>query len=164
MRINFRLYEGNVEDLPPGYQEVIYHIIFDVKMGKIFCCKHRMISGYHKTTTPYTLNYLSVVYQYSVQISLTTSALNDLKVLVCDINNVHLTAKVWGEIWNMAGPEFSTKKRKLMLDVRALYGLKLSGEAFRAILSEPVHYLGYRPSIDEPDFCMRLSVKPGRFI
>ena len=33
MRISFGLYEGNVEDLPPRYQEVGCHVIFDVKMG-----------------------------------------------------------------------------------------------------------------------------------
>ena len=33
VRIDFKLYEGNVEYLPTGYQEVSFHIIFDVKMG-----------------------------------------------------------------------------------------------------------------------------------
>ena len=33
VRIDFELYECNVENLPPGYQEVSCHIIFDVNMG-----------------------------------------------------------------------------------------------------------------------------------
>ena len=36
VRIDFELYEGNVEDLPTGYQEVSCHIIFDVNMGENF--------------------------------------------------------------------------------------------------------------------------------
>ena len=32
VRIDFELYEDNVEDIPPGYQEVIFHLIFDVKI------------------------------------------------------------------------------------------------------------------------------------
>ena len=33
VRISFELYEGNMEDLPTGYQEVSCHIVFDVNMG-----------------------------------------------------------------------------------------------------------------------------------
>ena len=33
VRIAFELYEGNVEDLTPGYQELSCHIIFNVNMG-----------------------------------------------------------------------------------------------------------------------------------
>ena len=38
-RIAFELYEGNVEDLPPRYQEVSCHIIFDINMGDNLHCK-----------------------------------------------------------------------------------------------------------------------------
>ena len=34
--IYFELYEGNVEDFPPRYQDVSCHIMFDVKMGENF--------------------------------------------------------------------------------------------------------------------------------
>ena len=36
VRIAFELYEGNVEELPTGYKEVSFHIVFDVKMGENF--------------------------------------------------------------------------------------------------------------------------------
>ena len=39
MRIYFEIYEDNVDDLTPGYQEVSCHIIFDVKMGKCSAVK-----------------------------------------------------------------------------------------------------------------------------
>ena len=57
VRIDFELYEGTVEYLPPGYQEVSYHIIFDVKMGENFHRKPLMVAGEHKTTPPPPLNY-----------------------------------------------------------------------------------------------------------
>ena len=47
-----------------------------------------------------------------------------------------------------------------MLVTRALYGLKLSGAAFRALLSEVIWDLGYRPSRADPDVYMRPAVKP----
>ena len=39
MRIAFEIYEGTVEDLTPGYQEVSFLIIVDVNMGENFRCK-----------------------------------------------------------------------------------------------------------------------------
>ena len=38
-----------------------------------------------------------------------------------------------------------------MLVVRALYGLKLSGAAFRAFLAEALYDLGYKSSVVDPD-------------
>ena len=57
MRISFELYYGSVEDLSPGYQEVSCHVIFDVNMEENFRRKARILSGGHKTTTPYYLTY-----------------------------------------------------------------------------------------------------------
>ena len=73
MRIAFELYEGSVEDLLPRYQEVSCHRIFGVKMGDNFRRKTRMVEGGHKTTTPLSLTYLSVLSRDSVRISLTIS-------------------------------------------------------------------------------------------
>ena len=55
-RIDFELYEGNMEDLPPGYQEVIFHIIFDVNMGDNLRCRSHMVAGGHRTTPLSSLN------------------------------------------------------------------------------------------------------------
>ena len=85
VRIGFELYEGNAEDLPPGYQYLSCHIIFDVNMRENFCHKSRMLVGGNNTTTPSSLSYLSVVSQDSVRTALKISASNDLKVLACDI-------------------------------------------------------------------------------
>ena len=39
-----------------------------------------------------------------------------------------------------------------MLVVRALYGLKSSGAAFRALLAETLYDLNYRPTKADPDY------------
>ena len=70
MRIYFRIYESNVEDLPPGYQEARYHIIFYIKMGDKLRPKSQMVVRGHNTTTPYYLTYSSLVSQDSSRISL----------------------------------------------------------------------------------------------
>ena len=93
LRVGFEFYEGNVEDLPPGYQEVSFHIIFDVMMGENFRHKDQMLAGVHKTTTESSLTYSSMVSRDSAWMALTIYVLNDLMVLVCDIHNSYLTEK-----------------------------------------------------------------------
>ena len=51
--IDFELYESNVEDLPPGYQEVSCHIIFDVNIGDNLRRKAQILAGGHKATATY---------------------------------------------------------------------------------------------------------------
>ena len=53
VRIDFELYEGNVQDLPTGYQEVSCHLIFDVKIGENLCRKPRIVEVGNNTTKPY---------------------------------------------------------------------------------------------------------------
>ena len=42
--------------------------------------------------------------------------------------------------------------------------MKLYVADFRDMIAEQLHALGYRPSIYDPDFCMRPSIKPGGFM
>ena len=66
-RISFELYEVNAEEINPIYQEMSFHVIFNVKMVENILHKYQMVAGRHNTTTPYLLTYLSVVYQDSVK-------------------------------------------------------------------------------------------------
>ena len=50
-----------------------------------------------------------------------------------------------------------------MLVVRALYGLKSSGAAFRAFLAETLASLKYTPSFADPDVWMRPAIKSDGF-
>ena len=52
VRIAFGEFEGNKEDIPPGYQFVNCHMIFDLNMGKGFRQKDRMVSRGHMTEVP----------------------------------------------------------------------------------------------------------------
>jgi len=93
VRIAFKEFEEDVSAIPPGYQEIRCHMIFDIKMGENFRRKARMVTDGHWTETPAALTYSSVVSRDSVRIVLTIAALNDLSVLACDIQNAYLTAK-----------------------------------------------------------------------
>ena len=44
VRITFEEFDGVEKDLPPGYQQIICHMIFDIKMGENFRRKARMVA------------------------------------------------------------------------------------------------------------------------
>ena len=104
---------------------------------------------------------MSVVSRDSVQIALTIAALNDLKVISCDIQNVYLTAPCREKIYTVTGPEFGSDEGSLMLIKRALYGLKSSGAAFHSYLAEVLYDLGYTPSSNDADVWLQPAIKPG---
>ena len=118
-----------------------------------------MVAGGHQTVTPAALTYASVVSRDSVRIALLAASLNDLEVKAADIQNAYLTAKCREKIFMHAGQEFGSDCGKLFIIVRALYGLKSSGAAFRALLAETLHDLQYVPSYADPDVWMRPAVK-----
>ena len=163
VRIAFEIFEGEVKDIPIGYQKVDCHMIFDIKMGESFRRKAHMVAGGHTTEVPETLTYSSVVSRDSVRIALTIAALNGLKVLACDIQNAFLTSKCREKCYTRAGPEFGSDQGKLMMITRALYGLWASGASFRSFLGEALYDLGYVPTKADPDVWIRLAVKPCGF-
>jgi hypothetical protein len=129
VRIAFKILNGE-ESVPPTYQEIRCHMIFDVKMED-FRRKARFVAGGHTTDTPHTMTYASVVSRESVRIALTLAALNDLDVKMADIENICLTAPITEKVWTVLGPGFGDDAGKRALIVRALCGLKSAGAAFR---------------------------------
>ena len=103
----------------------------------------RMVAGGNVTDVPSSITYSYVASIDSVQILFMISALNDLKVLGCDIQTAYLTAPTREKIWTIAGPEFGSEKGYMMMVVRALYCLKSSGAAFRSFLVETLVSLYY---------------------
>ena len=81
----FEVFEGGVQQLPSGFQEIKCHMIFDVKIGENYRRKAHLVEGGHTTDAPATLTYLSVVSRDSIRIALTIAVLNELEVMACDI-------------------------------------------------------------------------------
>ena len=71
------VYDGNPSDLV-GYQRITGHVIFDIKLGENFRRKARLVADDHKTSTPSSITYSTVVSRGSVRIILLVAALNDL--------------------------------------------------------------------------------------
>ena len=118
-------------------------MIFDIKMED-FRRKARFVAGGHMTKAPAAMTYASVVSRETVRIALMLAALNDLEVKCGDVLNAYITAQVTEKIWTTLGPEFGSDEGKTAIIVRALYGLKSSGAAFRKHLGDCMAGLGYK--------------------
>ncbi len=141
-----------------GYQEITCHLVFDVKMD--FSRKARLVVNGAKTEAPAALTYSSVVSRDSVRLAFLIAELNDLDVMACDIGNAYLNAPCREKIWFKAGPEHGDKCGKVMVIVRALYGLKSSGAAWRTMLAQTVREMEFVPTVADPDVYRRRMKKP----
>jgi hypothetical protein len=158
VRIAFKILNGE-ESGPSTYQEIRCHMIFDVNMEG-FCRKARFVAGGHTTATPHEITYASVVSRESVRVALTLASLNDLDVKMADIENAYLTAPLTEKVWNVLGPELGDDSGNRALIVRALYGLKLAGAAFRNHLAECMKQLGWNPCRADRDLWMKAETHP----
>jgi hypothetical protein len=164
VRPALKAWEKAKEDIPPGYQQIKCHLIFDVKMGENFRRKARFVAGGHTTEVPESLiTYSSVMSRDSVRIALTIAGLNGLRVMACDIQNAYLTADCREKIWTVAGPEFGSEAGTISLVKKALYGLKSAGAAFRSLLADTLMDIGYKPTKADPDVWIRPATKSDGF-
>jgi hypothetical protein len=92
VRIAFKILNGD-ESVPPTYQEIRCHVIFDIKMED-FRRKAIFVAGGHTTDTPHAMTYASIVSRDSVRIALILAALNHLDVKMADIENAYLPAPI----------------------------------------------------------------------
>jgi glutaredoxin len=95
-----------------------------------------------------------------VRIAPTLAALNDLDVKMADIENAYLTAPITEKVWTVLSPEFGYDAGKYALIVRALYGLKSAGAAFRDHLDECMKHLGCNPCGADRDLWMKAETRP----
>ena len=160
VRLAFKVWEKDISQIPPGYQQIRCHMVFDVKMRENFLRKARCVAGSQTTETPSTLTYSSVVSRDSVRKILLVAALNGLNIMACDIQNAYLMAGCHEKIWTIAGLEFGLEKGMPMIIHKALYSLKSSRAAFRALLAETLHHIGFRSSKADPDIWLRPAVMP----
>ena len=61
VRPAFEVWKKLKEDLPIVYQEIKFHMIFDIKLGENFRRKARLVGGRHTTHVPASITYSSVV-------------------------------------------------------------------------------------------------------
>jgi hypothetical protein len=146
------------ESLPVGSQWIPFHMIFDVKCD--FTRKARFVAGGHWTDAPTQITYSSVVTRDSVWIAFLIAAFNEIDILSVDIGNAYLQAPVREKVHTTAGPEFGQNNiGQTVIIVRAMYGLKSSGAAWHAKLSETLRSMDFKPSYADPDIWYKPATK-----
>ena len=156
VRVAFKIGKEN-EKIPPGFKYVGTMMIFDIKLD--FTRKARLVARGDLTEAPITLTYSSVVSRESVRIAFLLAALNEIDVSMFDIGNAYLTAPTTEKLYTYAGPEFGEDEGKLCIIVRALYGLKSSGAAYRNHFAETLLQLGFESCYADADVWRRAALK-----
>jgi hypothetical protein len=155
-RIAFKLLETG-EKPPVGHKEITCHLIFDLKLD--MTRKARYVAGGHLTDVPTSMTYSTVVSRDTVRIGFLVAALNDLDILAGDIQNAFLEAPTKEKIFFYAGDEWRADKDKVVVVVRALYGLKSSALQFRNHLADTLgNKLGFKSSLADPDLWYKAAV------
>ncbi len=161
VQVAFKFFADD-EPIPIGYKQIPCHIVFDVKMD--FSRKARFVAGGYKTDPPSILTYSSVVSRDSVRIAFLLATLNGLDILAANIGNAYINADAREKVFFIAGDEFGqSRKGQRVLIVKALYGLKTSGAAWRAHFAETLYSMGYQSSLANPDVWFKADSKPDGF-
>ena len=112
------------------------------------------------TQPPASITYSSVVARDSVRIAFMLAALHGVDIMAADVGNAYLNAPCREKVYCIAGPEFGSDEGRTAIIVRALYGLKSRGAAWRAHMAQTMHDIGFLPSKGDPDVWMRAATKP----
>jgi hypothetical protein len=144
-----------------AFQEIKCHMIFDVKMD--LTRKARFVAGVHMTEAPASITYSSVVSRDGVRIAFLIAALNDIKILACDVGNAYLNVPCREKVWFTAGPEFGSQQGTVVKVVRASFGLKSSGAAWCEMFNSTVLEMGFVPTIADPDVYHKPCAKENGF-
>jgi Reverse transcriptase (RNA-dependent DNA polymerase) len=156
----FEFCDDNV--MPPGYQKIDCHMVFDVKMTLKW--KAQYVAGGHQMEPTKDITFASVVSRDSIRIAFLVAALNDLELLSADISGTYLNATAAKKVYTMAGKEFSPDKEGHPVIIRcALYGLRSLGKAWRDHMAYTLRDYGYQSCQADPDVWMCPKTKPDAF-
>ena len=145
--------KGTGEKAPDGYQKIPGFLVFDVKHD--LRRKARFVAGGHVTNPPREEVYSGVVDHESVRIAMFLAAHNDLDILATDVGNAYLHGVTREKVYIIAGPEFGEHEGKVLVVVKALYGLVSSAARWHEALSSTLRDMGFVPSKADPDMWMK---------
>ena len=111
------------------------------------------------TDPPKDAVYSSVVSRDSVRLFFLIAALNDLQIKACDVQNAYINAPTKEKVWFRAGRELGSDAGKVVVIVRALYGLKSSGARFRENMAQTLRDAGFESCKADPDVWLRKAQK-----
>ena len=120
--------------------------------------KERLVGAGHKTKSPSSIAYLSVVSRDSVQLDFTIADLNDIDICAYYIGNEYLNINCRDKLWIMAGVKFGSEKGSVMIISKELYDLKSSGAAWNDKLAKILKEMIYKSTEADPDVWLKLGL------
>ena len=127
------------------------HIIFYVKLDAGLTRKLTLVTDRNKVNTPPLMRYSYILSRVSVIIVLMIDTINVIDLKCANIQNVQFNSKPKEHIYFYARKEFGKDWGKVVVVVRALYGLKSDGSACAAATWKFTRDLGFQPCIDYDD-------------
>ena len=121
-----------------------------------FTRKDSFVSGGHTTDPPESLTY-SRFSRNNFRIAFTIVDLKYIDTWACDIEHTYLNEKFREKILIKDGTKFENYKGKVMIVIRAMYGLKSIGASWIAMLAETILDLGCKSSRIDMDVWSKLE-------
>ena len=145
---------GEKEPAPEGYKFIPYHCIYDVKFdGRRKC---RLVAGGHMTEPSTEEIFSGVVSMETVRTTFVIARRNGLEVVAGDVGNAFLNGWTKEKVYFRAGPEFGPElEGRILIAIKAIYGLKSSSARFHEHLSAALKKLGFRPSKADADLWIK---------
>ncbi|MGH7954773.1 MAG: reverse transcriptase domain-containing protein, partial [Gloeomargaritales cyanobacterium] len=147
----FQLLDENSSP-PERYTKIPLIMIFTVKQDGTY--KARLVEGGHVTGPPSSDVYASVVKSENVRLLFLLAEIHSLDFLMGDVSTAYLNALTKEKVYAIAGPEFGALAGRIVILLRALYGLKTSGNEWHAHFADALRSLGFKPSLIDPNLWM----------
>ena len=101
--------------------------------------------------------------RYSVRLAFTIAALNGVDIMSCNLENAYLNALCHEKIWFGGRTKYGEDKGKVLVVVRALYGIKSLGSSWSAALAQVLKVLDFVSTLANTDIWIREEVREDDF-
>ncbi len=142
-------------EITNNYQKIPLLWTFAVK----FDGRHRarLVAGGHKTQDLTTNYYSGVIELETIRILFAIAIIACLKCVAGDVASAYIQAFTNEKVYTIAGQEFGPWKGKVIIIVKALYGMKSSGAMWHQNFSDNMRDLGFRPCKADFDLWIRTT-------
>jgi hypothetical protein len=144
-------------DQRPGndYQKTTLVMIFEVKYDLRH--KARLVAGGHLIDILDNSGYSSCVKNISVRLLHLIADQHKLTQLCGDVGNVFVNAYTNERVFAIAGLEFGDDEGKVVILVKALYGLAMSAEYWHSFFADFLRSIGFKPTRFDNDVWIKYA-------